>query len=507
MKVFLLHPDRDVDLDADVPMQHEALTEDLGLGVVWNVMAAGDRYLWDVAREVVLTSLTEADEVRYRQQVFADCLASRDVVRQLYDVAVDALEAKRKTYSFWSTNSSPSALLSSGVKTLQMLLGNLRQLRAIADEHADRFGSEGFDRFFSMIGAELDDAYLEEVAAHLKELPFRSGQLVSARLGKGNKASYTLQRTPARRLLGGTSPPGRSAKFRVETDNDPMLQALGELREQGINLVANAVAQSGDHVMAFFARLRYELAFYLGCVNLVERLTAKGEPVCVPEPLPLGKTDVTAQGLYDVGLSLRLAARAVGNDLAADTKHLIMITGANQGGKSTLLRAIGLAQLMMQAGMPVAAERYRADVRAGVFTHFKREEDPTLTSGKFDEELVRMRDLVSVLPPNALVLCNESFASTNEQEGSEIAREVVRALTEAGMKVVFVTHLFDLADSLYRNRDWSMLFLRAERRADGRRTFRVIEGEPLATSYGRDSYDRIFGCGTSPTPHDVGVTP
>lgn len=87
----------------------------------------------------------------------------------------------------------------------------------------------------------------------------------------------------------------------------------------------------------------------------------------------------------------------------------------------------------------------------------------------------------------------DSFASTNKREGSEIARQVIRALTEAGIRIVFVTHLYDLAEGLYAQHDPAMLFLRAERRPDGRRTFRLPPGEPLPTSYGQDLYQSVFG--------------
>jgi DNA mismatch repair ATPase MutS len=124
--------------------------------------------------------------------------------------------------------------------------------------------------------------------------------------------------------------------------------------------------------------LRLELAFYLGCLNLHDTLAGKGEPVCFPEPLPAGQLSLTADGIYDVCLTLHLGNRAVGNEVLADGKSLVMITGANQGGKSTLLRSLGLAHLMMQAGMFAGARSFRAGVCNGVFTHFKREEDAAM---------------------------------------------------------------------------------------------------------------------------------
>jgi DNA mismatch repair ATPase MutS len=90
------------------------------------------------------------------------------------------------------------------------------------------------------------------------------------------------------------------------------------------------------------------------------------------------------------------------------------------------------------------------------------------------------------------VLFNESFAATNEREGSEIARQIICALLEKRIKVFFVTHLYEFAQSFYNKKMETFIFLRAERRPDGRRTFKLIEGEPLPTSYGEDLYQRIF---------------
>ncbi len=132
--------------------------------------------------------------------------------------------------------------------------------------------------------------------------------------------------------------------------------------------------------------------------------------------------------------------------------------------------------------MFVPAQSFRAGLCDGVFTHYKREEDATMESGKLDEELSRMSGIVGQIRPNCILLCNESFASTNEREGSEIARQIIRSLVETGVKVVFVTHLFDLAQRLYNEKSDAALFLRAERHGDGRRTFKLVEGQPLPTS-------------------------
>ena len=266
-----------------------------------------------------------------------------------------------------------------------------RRLRGIADAHAASFRSEGFTRFFAMLAKELDDDYLAEVEAQISELAFRRGTLISARLGPGSKgAGYIVRRQPEqswRDRIPGVNRSGYS--FIVAERDESGMRTLSDLTSRGLNGAANALAQSVDHIRAFFEMLRAELGFYLGCLNLRDRLMAKGEPVCFPEPAnPAlaydGRAVLSARGLYDASLTLSLdSATAVGNDLDADGKQLIMITGANEGGKSTFLRSVGLAQLMMQAGMFVAAESFTGSVSTGIFTHFKREEDATMEKGSW----------------------------------------------------------------------------------------------------------------------------
>ena len=182
----------------------------------------------------------------------------------------------------------------------------------------------------------------------------------------------------------------------------------------------------------------------------------------------------------------------VSNDANADSKDLVIITGANQGGKSTCLRSIGVSQLMMQCGMFVPADFFSSNICQALFTHYKREEDTTMKSGKFDEELNRMSEIVDQLTPDSMLLFSESFAATNDREGSEIARQIVCALLEKRIKIFFVTHLYEFAHDLYVQDMANAFFLRAERQSDGERTFKLISGKPLQTSYGEDLYDKIF---------------
>ena len=348
---------------------------------------------------------------------------------------------------------------------------------------------------FATLQRELDDGYFEEISYHLKQLRFRAGVLISAELDRDNSGINFVLRAPGEARRRWTERlgigPRTTYSFTLAPRDEAGGQILEDLTSRGINLVANAAAQSADHIGSYFTMLRTELGFYVSCLNLADRLAAKGVPVTVPDPAQPSTLTFSCTDLRDACLELQSPDPVVGNDVQADGKSLVIITGANSGGKSTFLRSVGVAQLMMQCGLFVTAGSYRADAARGIFTHFIREEDPGMTSGRLDNELWRMSAIADHIGPHCLMLFNESFAGTNEREGSEIGHQVVRALLDAQIKVFFVTHRFDFADRFHRRHARSTLFLRAERHPDGRRNYKLAVKEPLPTSFGEDLYYRL----------------
>jgi len=393
MRVFLLYPDQDFDPSVPLPPMDD-LTQDLFLNILFQAMAQGDRFLFQVTRQVVLSPLDEITPVIYRQDILKDCLKHPDVVRQIYQIPLEFLDRKRKRWLWVSPrHSTPTSILNSARELLEASLDLLRQLRLIADQNVNAFESQGFRRFFTMIQRELDDEYLALVERHVQQLRFPQGVLLSAQPGRGNEGSgYVLccpndaDRNWLQRLFTSRSP---TYSYTLHPRDDAGARVLEELRNRGLARAANAVAQAAEHIESFFTVLQRELAFYIGCLNLYEQLMALGEPVAFPQPVPVNQRRFSCTGLYDFTLALTLGTPVVGNDISANGKSLVIVTGPNRGGKTVFLRSVGLAQLMMQCGMFVPAESFLANLATGLFTHFKREEDKTMESGKFEEELKR----------------------------------------------------------------------------------------------------------------------
>ena len=98
MKAFLMHRDRDFDLERELPANEAALIQDLELETLLSTMAAGDRFMFEVARRALLLSLPDPEAIIYRQQVLADCLEQPTVVRELYALAGEALKAQKTVW-------------------------------------------------------------------------------------------------------------------------------------------------------------------------------------------------------------------------------------------------------------------------------------------------------------------------------------------------------------------------------------------------------------------------
>jgi hypothetical protein len=497
MKARLMYPDRDFDPRRSVSREERQVVQDLALDTLISAMAGDDTYLAGIARTALLSSVTnDADTIRYRQAVMEDCLANATVVRDLYRLAVDAIEKRRQGGYFGFLSRSPSSILSGSVGVLDMFVDVLLQLRLVADRHGSRFQSAALTTLFTTLQQELSDDYITSVRDQLTALRFGQGVHLSAALGPRNEGTHYDLREASRQQsnwfqrLFGKAP--HEFTFRIHERDEAGMRALSELHDRGINEVANAAIQSADHLLSFFVMLSAELAFYVCGLNLRDKLAAIGAPISLPTPAPTGARVFACTGLYDVSLALTLGHNPVSNSVDAAGKSMVIVTGANQGGKSSFVRAVGVAQLMMQSGMFVGAHAFAGELCTGLFTHYKREEDATMQRGKFDEELARLSDIVDVITPDAMLICNESFAATNEHEGSEIARQVVTALLERRVRIWFVTHLYEFAHDLAGQDRGDTLFLRAERQPDGGRTFRVVIGQPLATSYGEDLYKEIF---------------
>lgn len=484
MKAHLMFRGRDFRPDVTVDAD---LSADLELPHLLAQMSRGDSSLLKSCTAALFRPLENPDDIRYRQDNLRDALKNRDAVRALYDITVET-EKRKSGALYWLSPAHLEITYSSAIDLLGMFADMLLKLRRVADSNMERFSSEGFHALFVMFQDELSDTYFKQVKETLESLKDRNGMLISARFGNALQGvDYVLRKRESKAFWRHWQ---FAPSFTIGERDDEGAKDFSCRRGRAINEAANSLAQAADHLQGFFSMLRLELGFYVGCINLADKLDELGAPYCIPSLSPQQSRGRSWNGLYDISLALVKNAAVTGNRLTAENKDFYLITGANQGGKSTFLRSVGQAQLMAQCGMFVAAEQLSAPVRSGIFTHFKKEEDSEMKSGKLDEELSRMDGIADKLHGGSMILFNESFAATNEREGSEICRQITQALLDNGVEVFSVTHLYTFAAGYADTPNTQCL--RAERLNDGTRTFRIIPGNPAETAYGSDLYKKIF---------------
>ncbi len=486
MKVHLMIPEGAANPENLLLLARDALKADLELNIILDNVSKGDKFIRTAWMNALFAPLQDLKLVDYRHEVLADAVAHPDVVRALYALCLEA-EKKRKSTSHWMTNYYISSTYSGAIQYLINFTETLQKLRQLADANISSFRSAGFTDLFSVLRDELPDSYLEKVRSQLTELSNQDGYLVSARLGGHLQGvDYVLHRRE-KKLLNLDFMKSQTYKL---TEKDMAAEDISARQDRAINEVTNALAQSAEHLSSFFDALRTELGFYVGCLNFMEIMKGYGLPTCIPTLTENASDSRSWSQMYDIALVFMKKSAVNGNDLKTEHKMLYLITGANQGGKSTFLRSLGQAQLMAQCGMPVAAKEFTAPLRGSLYTHFKKEEDRYMKSGKLDEELERMSRIANYIRPGDMLFLNEAFAATNEREGSEIARQVTEALIRNRVEVFSVSHLHAYSTAFHGREE--VQYLRAERLDDGRRTFHILPGEPLETAFGEDLYKKIF---------------
>ncbi|WP_309119402.1 hypothetical protein [Paenibacillus sp.] len=438
---------------------------------------------------------TEADleTIRYRQHVLTDALRHPEFVERLYKVSSEASEKSAEYRAKMKPNFARTIpvreKLRIAVELLPTLLDSLEELRDAGARHAESLCSEGFLDSFARLRSRYPDAFFREARAHLARLRqagSRGGVRIGVSVGDGfhgtNAVLRSLDARPttvlSNRLFKGYG------LFKPEN-------SLRDVEESALGNVLFLLKRFIDDALSDFDSLRSEIGFYVGCVRLHRALTLRGCPISFPTAYSAGERMLDFQDLYDPGLALGLPRRPIGNDVTGGSACLLIVTGANQGGKSTFLRSIGLAQLMMQCGMFVPASRFEANVCDRIVTYFAGSESQ-FAGGTLEDELRGLNRLVEHSTPHSLLLMNEPFAAIAERDGAAVGRHWLAACCELQLKVVLVSHNFELANWAFEERSPRALFLSPERNEDGRRTYRMNCCRPVRSSFGEDLFRRLI---------------
>jgi DNA mismatch repair protein MutS len=195
-------------------------------------------------------------------------------------------------------------------------------------------------------------------------------------------------------------------------------------------------------------RADQELQFYLAYLDYIRPLRAAGLRFCYPEVSASSK-DVFAVGTFDLALARKLVpARkpVVTNELRLEGRERIfVVTGPNQGGKTTFARTFGQLHHLASAGCPVPGSAARLFLFDRLFTHFEREEDLARMSGKLEDDLIRIGEILRAATPGSIVILNEIFTSTTLHDARFLGTKLLTKIMRLDALCVYVTFVDELA--------------------------------------------------------------
>lgn len=516
MKSYLLYKDKDYKPSSS----NNDFYEDLWYPTIVNHICVYDINIKNIYLDARNLMTTDVLTIKYRQDILKDCIRNKDVIVNYYSFLTELLNDFYNDRYEIKLNEATNSF-NACIRILPKLRMALENINRYFNEYKSRFNSEGFLNYFDRYLNVFTLDYITKLNDVFDRVNFKKGIYCNVKLdnelnpskfdiydvvdnkkeiknkdglkANGIKLRNTLSILPnyeydvkedkkwkrAKLLESPRVTSSAEAEYVYQTD-----EVLLSIVDKFVSVI--------DDIVNFFKQSQVELAFYIGGINLYDKLMKLGVPICNPQAYNIDENVFKCDGLYDIALALENNGNVIGNTLDSNNKNIFFITGANQGGKTTFLRSYGQAIIMMQLGLFVAGKSFSSNVFTDIFTHFNKEEDKTMTSGKLDEELGRLRLLVGRMKRNALVLFNESFQSTSEIEGSTIAFDALRALHEKDISVVMVSHMYALYKLLEDKYNDDVYFLRALRLEDGTRSYKLEEALPLKTSFALDLYEEIF---------------
>ncbi len=302
-----------------------------------------------------------------------------------------------------------------------------------------------------------------------------------------------------------------SLTHRTPVDIDTALfRELSDYTRDYAKRIASALRSYRTGFFSDINELEHQLDYYEGAAAFIKSVWARGLPMCRPRLLPTDKRSMRLKGTFDLSFYKQLVSgdaralmtdRIITNDIELnENARFYILTGANNGGKTTFARAAAVCQVMAQTGLYVPAEYAEIALCDNIFTHFPRDEQVGIDTSRFTTEIKDLKAIVCQITDRSMVILNESLQSTTPEECMRIAEIHLELLAAAGARGLYVTHLTGLYGRLqsinekgYPTRTGSLVSLADE---DEKRLYKILPQPPSDESLAMSIY-RKFGANIS----------
>ena len=526
--------------------------DNLGLKQIAQELSYNEKHYYTV-RKLLLNLCDNPKVINYRLDIMEDFINNPELLSEFEKIfeLINQIHNYKKPDRKIEGNKLRT--IAWRLKMLEIFSECMQKINALLSRFQDDFNSEGMQKLYQYIKKIVESELFQSLKNELPDLKDKFDNLSCVTIGINLNASLqpkeavflSIESEPFQkesifsRLFGLDDNEekfdGISAFQKIISKDKEhvaveqgIFKELNEIFQEVLTPIGKAISRYVNYKERFLINLQRDLYFYIGATRFIKKMCALGFSMCKPEVLPKEKRSSKIENIRDLSLALGLienkkrdetgdedkvdlGEEIVPNDIDFGSESRIFIlTGPNQGGKTTFTRAIGIAQVLFQAGIFVPGTKASISPVDWVYTHFTEKEKPNTKDGRLGEESRRLSRLFQNATSHSLILLNESLSSTSPGEGLYLLKNIVKGIRLLGCRCIFTTHLHKLAakiDAINSEAEGDSkvgsLVAEVDRENSGknmeaRRTFKIVSKPPEGKSFARDvdykdgiSYDQI----------------